>query len=240
MPRFVPVTNPELARDEQDQDAELAKHRAWESKQYVQENRTGDNQMPAVGSMASIAFAKKVTGKQKMVRNEKGLWVKVEDVATDETLAPEAITKVGMTGGGRGLGSRDEFGQKIGSKGGGGVVSGGGGAVDRDRATDRDRERDKDRGRGGRERDRSRSRDRDREKDKDREKDREKDRQKDRRKERRRSESETGSDAPEDGQGILHTQTHTLIFTRHKRNVMDIFSQTQAGCLCLFLSVSAY
>ena len=77
MPRFVPVTNPELARDEQDQDAELAKHRAWESKQYVQENRTGDNQMPAVGSMASIAFAKKVTGKQKMVRNEKGLWVKV-------------------------------------------------------------------------------------------------------------------------------------------------------------------
>lgn len=39
MPKFVPVTNPELARDEQDQDADMAKHRAWESKQYVQENR---------------------------------------------------------------------------------------------------------------------------------------------------------------------------------------------------------
>eukprot|EP00960_Hanusia_phi_P062935 765307-Hanusia_phi.AAC.10 len=39
------VTNPELARDEQDQDEDLKKHREWESKQYVQTNRTGDNQV---------------------------------------------------------------------------------------------------------------------------------------------------------------------------------------------------
>eukprot|EP00961_Rhodomonas_salina_P211035 2850012-Rhodomonas_salina.2 len=79
MPKFVPVSNPELARSEQDQDESLAKHRAWESKQYVQTNRTGDNLTPAVGGAESIAFTTKTTGKQKMVRNEKGLWVKVAE-----------------------------------------------------------------------------------------------------------------------------------------------------------------
>jgi hypothetical protein len=39
----------------------MAKHRAWEQKQYVQENRTGDNQVPGLGSQSGIAFARKVT-----------------------------------------------------------------------------------------------------------------------------------------------------------------------------------
>ena len=50
-----------LALDPFDQDADMAKHRAWEQKQYVQENRTGDNQVPGVGSQSSIAFTRKVT-----------------------------------------------------------------------------------------------------------------------------------------------------------------------------------
>jgi len=51
--------------------------------------------MPAVGSMHNIAFSRKVTGKQKMVRNEKGLWVKVEDDGEGGVVAdPETVTKV--------------------------------------------------------------------------------------------------------------------------------------------------
>jgi hypothetical protein len=124
----------------------MAKHRAWEQKQYVQENRTGDIQVPGLGSQSGIAFARKVTvgvrillcgarplifflllllfwvislsaaqarkhtrihththththarlqGKQKMVRNEKGLWVKVADESAElDAPNPETVSKV--------------------------------------------------------------------------------------------------------------------------------------------------
>ena len=54
MPKFVPVTNPELARSEQDQDESLAKHRAWDAKQYIAANRTGDNMVRPDGVPALI------------------------------------------------------------------------------------------------------------------------------------------------------------------------------------------
>ena len=47
MPKFVAVTDPEKALSEQHGDPSMAKHRAWESKQYVTVNKLGDNLLPS-------------------------------------------------------------------------------------------------------------------------------------------------------------------------------------------------
>ena len=47
MPKFVAVTDPEKALSEQHGDPSMAKHRAWESKQYVTVNKLGDNLTPS-------------------------------------------------------------------------------------------------------------------------------------------------------------------------------------------------
>ena len=106
MPKFVAVTDPEKALTEQKDDPNLAKHRAWESQQYVTVNRTGDNLLPSSGAQECIAMARKTTGKQKMVLKN-GLWVK-EDVPA----APKGPSHVSK--GGTVFQSRNEFGEKIG------------------------------------------------------------------------------------------------------------------------------
>ena len=47
MPKFVAVTDPEKSLSEQHGDPSMAKHRAWESKQYVTVNKLGDNLTPS-------------------------------------------------------------------------------------------------------------------------------------------------------------------------------------------------
>jgi hypothetical protein len=61
MPKFVAVTDPEKALSEQHGDPSMAKHRAWESKQYVTVNKLGDNLTPsAPGGLSSRARRRRV------------------------------------------------------------------------------------------------------------------------------------------------------------------------------------
>ena len=57
MPRFVPVTNPELTRAEQDQDADMAKHRALVDIHIVLEGDTGNKKedFPAEATVVAQA-----------------------------------------------------------------------------------------------------------------------------------------------------------------------------------------
>eukprot|EP00960_Hanusia_phi_P062934 765307-Hanusia_phi.AAC.9 len=68
-----------------------------------------EKQAPAVGAHECIAFTTKTTGKQKLVRNEKGLWVKAD---------AEEKASSSRGGGGGALGSvrRNEFGEVIGQR----------------------------------------------------------------------------------------------------------------------------
>ena len=56
MPKFVAVTDPEKALSEQHGDPSMAKHRAWESKQYVTVNKIGDHLLPSAPGVSTRAF----------------------------------------------------------------------------------------------------------------------------------------------------------------------------------------
>lgn len=79
-----------------------------------------DVQTPGLGGQEDISFTKTVTGKQKMVRNDKGLWVKVaDDSAGGRAAAPPAHSGSASGGSvsGKALGGgRDEFGVKLSSR----------------------------------------------------------------------------------------------------------------------------
>ena len=77
-------------------------------------------QTPGLGGQEDISFSKKVTGKQKMVLNEKGLWVKVmvDDAAGGKAAAPahSGSASGGALSGKKLGGGRDEFGVKLSSR----------------------------------------------------------------------------------------------------------------------------
>jgi hypothetical protein len=62
MPKFVAVTDPEKALSEQHGDPSMAKHRAWESKQYVTVNKLGDNLLPSAPGIKIFLRSTKAVG----------------------------------------------------------------------------------------------------------------------------------------------------------------------------------
>lgn len=103
MPKFVPVVDVEKARSEQNiNDASLSKHRKFDNPFAIGKNskppnvdrgwEQGSYGFGVLGSFGSnekddgAQVVRRTEGKNKMVRNEKGLWVKAKELPEDDRI----------------------------------------------------------------------------------------------------------------------------------------------------------
>ena len=91
MPKFVPVVDTEKSRAEQERDSNFDKHRKFDNPHKVdrgwQQGNVGWGVLGEFGSSSkdnSAQVVKRAEGANKMVKNERGLWVKAKDVRNDE------------------------------------------------------------------------------------------------------------------------------------------------------------